>query len=185
MGFNLLIQGRVMSRYVQVVDCRAPAAVLLIRIAVGIIFASEGIQKFLYSAAQGAGRFAKIGIPAPVLMGPFVGVVETVCGLLVLAGLFTRMAALPLVIDMLVAIASTKVPILIGHGYWLFAQASAPKTGMWSFLHEARTDLSMLLSSGFLVLVGSGPWSLDSILQRQLAGAFSPQEREGVRPEHG
>jgi uncharacterized membrane protein YphA (DoxX/SURF4 family) len=89
-------------------------------------------------------------------------------------GLFTRVAALPLAIDMLVAIASTKVPILLGHGYWLFAHTFAPKVGLWSFLHEARTDLSMLLSSSFLVLVGSGQYSLDALLHpsaRALRGA--------------
>jgi putative oxidoreductase len=147
-------------------DARPSRAVVLIRGAVGIIFASEGIQKFLYAAEQGAGRFAKIGIPAPHLMGPFIGVVETVCGLLVLTGLFTRVAALPLAMDMLVAIASTKVPILLGHGYWLFAHTFAPKVGLWSFLHEARTDLSMLLSSSFLALVGPGQYSLDALLHR-------------------
>jgi putative oxidoreductase len=151
-----------MFRFVKSVDAGAPKAVLLIRIAVGVVFASEGIQKFLYASAQGAGRFAKIGIPAPELMGPFVGVVETVAGLLVLAGLFTRAAALPLVINMLGAIATTKVPILLGHGYWRFAHTFAPKAGFWSFLHESRTDLSMLLASGFLLIVGAGPWSLDA-----------------------
>lgn len=157
-----------MSRLVTVIDASAPRAVVLIRIAVGVVFASEGIQKFLYADAQGAGRFAKIGIPAPEVMGPFVGVLEIACGLLVLAGLLTRLAALPLVINMLVAIASTKIPILLGHGYWMFAHTFAPKAGFWSFLHESRTDLSMLLGSGFLLIVGAGPWSLDSILQRRI-----------------
>ncbi len=155
-----------MFRLVKVIDASAPRAVVLIRIAVGGIFASEGIQKFLYADAQGAGRFAKIGIPAPELMGPFIGVVEIVCGLLVLAGLFTRLAAAPLVVDMLVAIASTKVPILLGHGYWIFAHTFAPKAGFWRFLHDSRTDLSMLLGAGFLLIVGAGPWSLDARLPR-------------------
>ena len=137
---------------------------MLIRFAVALVFASEGIQKFLYAGAQGAGRFAKIGIPAPEVMAPFVGVVEIVCGLLVLAGLVTRLAALPLVVDMVVAIASTKVPILLGHGYWLFAHTFAPKAGFWAFLHESRTDLSMLLCASFLAVVGAGPWSADAKL---------------------
>ena len=156
------------NRLARLIDPSAPRAVVLVRIAVGVIFASEGIQKFLYAAAQGAGRFAKIGIPAPEIMGPFVGVIEIVFGLLVLAGLLTRIAAFPLVINMLVAIASTKVPIVLGHGYWMFAHTFAPKAGFWSFLHESRTDLSMLLGSGFLLVVGAGPWSLDSILQRRI-----------------
>ena len=127
------------------------SAIIFIRIAVGVVFASEGIQKFLYPDALGAGRFAKIGIPAPEVMGPFVGAVEIVCGVLILLGLCTRWAALPLIIDMLVALASTKLPILLGQGYLSFAAPSA-KPGLWSMLHEARTDLSMLLCSIFLFL---------------------------------
>jgi putative oxidoreductase len=150
----------------RIVKTEAPAATLLIRLAVGVVFASEGIQKFLFADAQGAGRFAKIGIPAPDVMGPFVGVVEIACGALVLAGLLTRLAAIPLVINMLVAIASTKVPILLGHGYWLFEHTFAPKAGFWSFLHESRTDLAMLLGSAFLLIVGGGAWSVDAVLQR-------------------
>jgi uncharacterized membrane protein YphA (DoxX/SURF4 family) len=149
-------------------DSEAPRTTLLIRIAVGLIFASEGIQKFLYAEALGAGRFAKIGIPAPELMGPFVGLVEIVCGLLVLGGLFTRLAAVLLIINIAVAIASTKVPILLGHGYWIFAHTFAPKAGLWSFLHESRTDLAMLCGSLFLSFVGAGPWSLDALLLRRL-----------------
>ena len=148
----------------RVLQTEAPPATLLIRVVVGVVFASEGIQKFLFADAQGAGRFAKIGIPAPELMGPFVGVVEIVCGVLVVAGLVTRLAAVPLIIDMLVALASTKVPILLGHGYWLFAHTFAPKEGLWAFLHESRTDLSMLFCSTFLGLVGAGAWSLDARL---------------------
>lgn len=143
-------------------EASAPRAAVFIRFAVGVVFASEGIQKFLYADAQGAGRFAKIGIPAPEVMGPFVGVVEIVCGSLLLVGLVTRLAALPLIINMLVALASTKVPILVGHGYWIFAHTFAPKAGFWTFLHESRTDLSMLCGSIFLALVGGGAWSLDA-----------------------
>ena len=160
-------------------DSSAPRSVILIRVAVGVIFASEGLQKFLYAEAQGAGRFAKIGIPAPEVMGPFVGAVELVCGLLVLIGLLTRLAALPLVVDMLVAMASTKVPILLGHGYWLFAYTSAPKAGFWSFLHESRSDLAMLLGSSFLCLVGAGAWSLDAVAGRRLGRRVSVGSSDG------
>jgi len=139
----------------------APRAAVLIRLAVGIVFASEGIQKFLYAETQGAGRFAKIGIPAPEAMGPFIGVVEIACGFLILLGLATRVAALPLILNMLVALASTKVPILLGHGYWIFAHTFAPKAGFWAFLHESRTDLSMLCGAAFLAIVGADRWSVD------------------------
>jgi putative oxidoreductase len=87
-------------------------ALLLARLAAGCIFLSEGIQKFLFPAELGVGRFAKIGLPAPQLLATFVGVVEIVCGALLIIGLVTRLSAIPLVIDMIVAIATTKVPML-------------------------------------------------------------------------
>lgn len=135
----------------RIAGTRAPAATALIRLAVGCVFLSEGLQKFLFPAALGVGRFAKIGIPAPELLAPFVGVVETGCGLLVLVGLATRLAAVPLVIDMIVAIATTKIPMLLHRGFWAMA-------------HEARTDFAMLLGALFLLVVGAGPWSLDAKL---------------------
>src|SRR5689334_2642493 len=102
----------------RVAATQAPAATLLIRLAVGGIFLSEGVQKFLFADELGVGRFIKIGIPAPAVLAPFVGVVEIGCGLLVLLGLVTRLAAVPLIIDMLVAIATTKLPILMKSGVW-------------------------------------------------------------------
>ncbi|MGQ0761076.1 MAG: DoxX family protein [Acidobacteriota bacterium] len=140
----------------------APAAVILIRVLVGGVFLSEGIQKFLFPGEVGAGRFAKIGIPYPDLSGPFVGTVEIVCGTLILLGLLTRLAAIPLIIDMLVAILSTKIPILLGYGFWGFSLRQVPYFGLWGMVHEARTDFSMLLGSMFLLIVGAGAWSLDS-----------------------
>lgn len=144
-------------------ESTAPPATLMIRLAVGIVFLAEGVQKFLYPLALGAGRFAKIGIPAPQLMGPFVGVVEILGGTLILVGLLVRFAAIPLIVDMLVAIASTKIPILLGHGYLSFAAPSS-KPGIFSMLHEARTDLSMLSCCVFLLLVGGGRQSFDARL---------------------
>jgi putative oxidoreductase len=129
----------------------APAAVVLVRLTVGAVFLSEGVQKILFPDALGVGRFAKIGIPAPGVMAPFVGVCEVVCGVLFLLGLLTRFAAVTMTIDMVVAISTTKVPILLNEGFWKMA-------------HEARTDWSMLLGSIFLLLVGAGPWSVDAKL---------------------
>lgn len=166
-----------MRTWPSLLEASAPRAVVLIRFAVGIVFASEGIQKFLYADAQGAGRFVKIGIPAPEVMGPFVGVVEIVCGSLILLGLATRLAAVPLVINMLVALASTKVPILLGHGYWIFAHTFAPKAGFWAFLHESRTDLSMLCGATFLAIVGADRWSLD-----RLVGSRTTSPTKGDSP---
>jgi uncharacterized membrane protein YphA (DoxX/SURF4 family) len=104
---------------------KLPSAIILIRLIVGAVFLSEGIQKFLFPEALGVGRFIKIGIPAPEILAPFVGVVEIVCGTCILLGLFTRFAAVPLIINMLVAIATTKIPILLQKGFWSMAQSRA------------------------------------------------------------
>jgi putative oxidoreductase len=138
-------------------------AIILVRLMVGGVFLVEGLLKFLYPAELGAGRFARIAIPAPAVMGPFVSGVETVCGALVLLGLFTRLAAIPLLIDISVAIISTKVPILLGHGLWGFSLAKLPHYGFLSMVHEARTDFSMWLGLVFLLVVGGGSCSLDAL----------------------
>lgn len=144
----------------------APAATILVRIMTGSIFLSEGIQKFLYPEDLAAGRFAKIGIPFPEIMGPFVGGCEVVCGILLIIGLLTRLAAIMLLIDISVAIVSTKIPVLLGHGFWGFSLMKLPRYGFWSMMHEARTDFSMWLGLLFLVIVGAGPWSVDAALMR-------------------
>src|SRR5688572_12772157 len=104
-------------RWRQVAASNAPAAVILIRLVVGAVFLSEGIQKFLFSAELGAGRFGKIGLPMPEFLGPFVGTFEIVCGSLLLIGLLTRLAAVPLLIIMVVALATTKWPMLASEGF--------------------------------------------------------------------
>jgi len=142
----------------------APAAVLLIRLLVGGVFFEEGIQKFLFPELLGAGRFGRIGIPWPNAMGPFVGAVEIFCGALLLAGFFTRLASIPLLITISVAILSTKIPILLGHAYGPFHLAQLNRYGFWSMASESRTDFSMLLGLLFLLIVGAGPWSLDARL---------------------
>jgi putative oxidoreductase len=146
---------------------RAPAAVVLIRVMVGMVFLTEGVQKFLYADELGAGRFVKIGIPAPEVMGPFVGVVEIVCGGLLILGLLTRLAAIPLIINISVAILSTKIPMLLGQGFCGFALAKLPRYGFLSMMHEARTDFSMLLGLLFLLIVGAGGWSVDAWFMRK------------------
>ena len=129
-----------------------------------MVFFEEGAQKFLFPALMGAGRFARIGIPAPQVMGPFVGGVELVCGAMLVVGLLTRLAAVPLLIDITVAILSTKVPILLGHGYGPFALPQLSRYGFWSMASEARTDYAMLMGLLFLLIAGGGPWSLDARL---------------------
>jgi putative oxidoreductase len=128
---------------------RTAKAVVLVRILVGWVFLSEGIQKFLFPDMLGVGRFVKIGIPWPHAMALFVGTVEIICGSLVLAGLFTRFAAIPLLCVIAVALYSTKI-------------VTFAKLGFWGTLHEVRTDVSMLLGLFFLAVVGSGSWSLDA-----------------------
>jgi len=124
-------------------------ALLLARLAAGCIFLSEGIQKFLFPDALGVGRFVKIGIPVPHLSAPFVGVVEIVCGTLLIVDLVTRLASIPLIIDMIVAISTTKLPMLA-------------KSGFWATAHEARVDFAMLLVCIMLTRTGPGPLSLDA-----------------------
>lgn len=130
---------------------RAPAAVALIRLLAGGVFFAEGVKKFLFPDQWGAGRFVRIGIPMPEVMAHFVGAVEILCGLLLLIGLFTRLGALLLAINISVAIATTKIPILLARGFWAMED-------------PARTDYSMLLSLLFLLVVGAGSWSIDAHL---------------------
>jgi putative oxidoreductase len=156
----------------RLIDTNAPRTVILIRLVVGWVFLSEGIQKFIYPAENGAGRFARIGIPSADVMGPFVGVVEIVCGALILIGFLTRLAAIPLIVDMLVAILSTKIPILLGHGFWGFSLRTLPYYGFWGMFHEARTDFAMLFGSIFLLILGGGLWSIDARLSSDRARAL-------------
>ena len=128
----------------------------------------------MYRSLLSAGRFAKIGIPSPEIMGPFVGVCEIVCGLLLIIGLLTRLAALVLLIDISVAIVSTKIPVLMGHSLWGFSLMKLPRYGFWSMMHEARTDFSMWLGLLFLMIVGAGQWSLDAALMKERARSKLP-----------
>lgn len=165
----------------RLLSTNAPAATALVRILVGSVFLSEGIQKFLYPAELAAGRFAKIGIPAPQVMGPFVAGCETVCGALLIVGFLTRLAVVVLLIDISVAILSTKIPVLLGHGFWSLSLMKLPRYGFLSMMHEARTDFSMWLGSLFLLIVGAGKWSLDAALAPENAAphgtAASPPSR--------
>ena len=153
-----------------------PAAAVLIRVLVGWVFFEEGVQKFLYPDLLGAGRFARIGIPVPEIMGPFVGVVEIVFGSLLILGLLTRLAALPLLVNISVAIASTKAPILLARDYWIFHLAKLPRYGFWSAASEARTDLSMFMGLLFLLIVGGGRWSIDWLLDRTDRASRRPEQ---------
>jgi putative oxidoreductase len=136
------------------IDGRGAAANAFVRVSVGAVFVAEGVQKFLFAEALGAGRFAKIGIPFPTVTAPFVGIVEIVAGALLLVGLATRFAAVLLLVDISVAIATTKIPMLASKG-------------IWATVHEARTDWSMLLGLAFVLAAGAGACSVDARIARR------------------
>lgn len=121
--------------------------IILIRFMVGGIFLSEGIQKFLFPDTLGVGRFDQIGIPHPEILAPFVGLVEIICGLFLITGFKTRLSTIPLLIDIITAIITTKIPMLHAKGFWVAA-------------HESRVDFCMLMGLLFLLIVGSGNFSI-------------------------
>lgn len=153
----------------RIIASDAPAATILIRLIVGTVFFAEGVQKFLYPDEVGAGRFAKIPIPNPEITASFVGATEIVCGLLIVFGLLTRLAAIPLIAIMLTALFTTKLPILLGTEFLGFSLRKLSYYGLWGFLHESRTDLAMLFGSLFLLIVGAGRLSLDSVFHLRKA----------------
>lgn len=136
-------------------NIKSKYAILLIRIMVGSVFVSEGIQKFLYPDQLGAGRFLKIGLPLPEFFGILVPAIEILCGLFLLIGLYTRYAAVPLLIIMIVAIISSKIPILINDGFWKMA-------------HDSRTDWSMLIGSIFIILADKGKLPLHKFIVKKV-----------------
>ncbi|MCL5096074.1 MAG: DoxX family protein [Candidatus Omnitrophica bacterium] len=146
----------------------------MIRLVVGGVFLNEGILKLLYPVAQASGRFAKIGIPHPGFFGPFVGTVETVCGAMVILGLLTRPAAIALFIDISAAIITTKIPVLLGHGFLGFSLTKLGHYGFLSMVHEARTDFSMWFGLLFLLIAGPGRWSFDARLNARNSKTIKP-----------
>ena len=147
----------------KIVSTETPRAVILVRCIVGGVFLSEGIQKFLFPVELGVGRFMTIGIPAPGFSATFVGACEIFCGALILAGLLTRIASLVMLINILVAIGTTKIPLLLSRGFWIFA-------------HEARVDFAMLMGSLFLLITGAGGASFAARLQK--GRRTDPEDRQ-------
>ena len=136
-----------------IIETDSSKTTIIIRLIVGVVFLSEGIQKFLFPENRGSGRFYEIGLPFPDFLGDFVGSVEIICGILVLLGFMTRLASIPLLVVMVVALSTTKVEILISKGFW-------------EMMHASRTDWAMILGSLFLFIKGGGCWSLDKILYK-------------------
>src|SRR6476660_10104409 len=143
----------------------APRATVLIRVMAGAVFFWEGILKFVYTN-QGVGRFTKLGIP---FLGPtahFVAILEIVGGLLLISGFLTRVIAVPFVIEMIVAILSTKISLYLGTSP-LPLPPAPPQVGPWAVLHEIRSDYAQILIVIFLLINGPGKWSLDAVLLRK------------------
>jgi putative oxidoreductase len=122
---------------------------VLVRCITGLVFLTEGLQKYLFPQLLGTGRFMTIGFSDPAFWAYFTATFEIICGILILLGLLTRAATVPLIIIMIVAFITTKWPLLIGKGFWPFA-------------HEYRTDFAMTLLLIYLFINGSGKWSIDS-----------------------
>ena len=112
-------------------------------------------------------------------MAPFVGVCEIACGALLILGLLTRLAAIVMIVNISVAIVSTKIPILLGHGFWRFGLPTMKSYGFWSMAHEARTDFAMLLGGIFLLIVGAGCLSIDALW----CGCRRPTKAQDLRPK--
>jgi putative oxidoreductase len=150
----------------QLTATRASSAVVLIRLYVGLVFVGEGFLKFVRPDALGPGRFIKAGIPAGTFFAYLDGVFEIGCGLLIVVGLFTRLATLPMIVDMLGALGITKVPLLWGH-----APLYPKEGGFWDFFHEGRLEVAMLCGSIFLLIVGAGGYSVDARMNQAEASA--------------
>ena len=155
-----------------------PASVLFLRLMAGGVFLWEGILKFVY-VNQGVGRFTKLGMPFPHFTADFVGYLEIFGGLLLLSGLITRLIAIPFIIEMIVAILSTKISMFLGTSP-LPLPPSPPQIGIWAVLHEVRSEYAQLMTTAFLLLNGPGKWSLDALLQREKGIRQVPSKMKAV-----
>jgi uncharacterized membrane protein YphA (DoxX/SURF4 family) len=158
----------------------SPRGTTLIRLMVGAVFLWEAIMKFVFPDTLGPGRFSLIGLPAPDIMSPFDAVFEAGCGILLMLGLLTRLAAIPMIIDMVVAILSTKIPMLLGTSP-LPLPPVPPVSGFWAVLHEVRSEYAQLLGTIYLLVAGPGRQSLDALLahRRDANAAAGPDRSSG------
>ena len=143
----------------------APTATCLLRLMAGGVFLWEGMLKFVF-ANQGVGRFTKLGIPAPALTAHIIGILEIVGGILIIAGFLTRLIAVPFIIEMIVAMLSTKISMYFGTSP-LPLPPVPPQIGLWAVLHEIRSEYAQIMVVIFLLSVGPGRWSLDALLLRR------------------
>jgi putative oxidoreductase len=157
-----------------------PRSILVLRLMAGGVFFWEGLLKFAYTN-QGVGRFTKLGIPFPHFTATFIGGLEIAGGLLLIAGLLTRLMAVPFVIEMIVAMLATKVSLYLGT-YPLPLPPAPPKVGIWGVLHEIRSDYAQIMTTLFLLVNGPGKWSLDALLFRRAKKAGPQEVREALSP---
>ena len=142
-----------------------PKATLALRLMAGAVFFWEGLLKFAY-ANQGVGRFTKLGMPMPEVLAPVIAVLEIGGGLLLMSGLGTRLISVPFIIEMIVAMLSTKITLYLGT-YPLPPPPAPPVMGGWAVLHEIRSEYAQIMTCIYLLVAGPGPWSLDALLLRR------------------
>jgi len=169
---------KAMLRWLLNPPTEGPTSILILRLMAGGVFLWEGILKFVYPN-QGVGRFTKLGMPFPHFTADFAGGLEIVGGLLLLSGLMTRLIALPFIIEMAVAMLSTKISLFLGTSP-LPLPPSPPQMGPWAVLHEIRSEYAQLLTMVFLLINGPGRWSLDALSRRGVNQFMALQE--GTEP---
>lgn len=164
----------------------AAKSAIILRLMAGAVFLWEGILKFVY-VSQGVGRFTKLGIPFPHFSATFVACLEIVGGMLILSGLFTRFIAVPFIIEMIVAMLSTKISMFLGTSP-LPLPPSPPQVGIWAVLHEVRSEYAQLMTVLFLMINGPGSLSLDALLRKDVRsrkGLSTRETKEYLSPLQG
>jgi putative oxidoreductase len=156
-----------------------PGAIVLLRLMAGGVFLWEGFLKFVYTN-QGVGRFTKLGFPAPHFTATAIGWFEIIGGMLLISGLMTRLSAVPFIIEMIVAMAATKISLYLGTSP-LPLPPVPPQVGLWAVLHEIRSDYAQIMTCAFVLLVGPGKWSIDALLARRRAAVQHSTAQESSR----